>query len=138
MANGRRVASLIPIVAVLVGGLTACGATGSGGRPAATSARPAAAAAAAFDLLHDSEAADAFAAGVRAQFPAVAAGRTDAVLRDDGAHVCVDDLPAGGERRALTDIGIRFAGAGAPPDPSTAAGILALARSTVCAAASTP
>ncbi|CAJ60468.1 hypothetical protein FRAAL1816 [Frankia alni ACN14a] len=91
-----------------------------------------------FDLVHDSEAAATFVTAFRAQFPALAAGRSDTALRDDGTHICVDDLPEGGDRLALTRIPARFADGGVTPDQPTAGAILALARSTVCAAASTP
>ncbi|SNQ47275.1 conserved exported hypothetical protein [Frankia canadensis] len=127
-----------PAVAVMLAAvLTACGGSGGSAGPASTSAAPAAAAATrtgAFDLVHDSEAAGAFATTFRTRFPALAGGQTDTVLRDDGAHICVDDLPAGGDQLALTRIPGRFARHGVTPDPATAAAILALARSTVCAA----
>ncbi|WP_261558008.1 hypothetical protein [Frankia tisae] len=142
-----RVLALTLLVAVLAacggsgGSGSSSGAAGSGGpSPGATPTAGASAAGgtSAFDLMHDSEAAAAFVTALRAQFPALAAGRSDTALRDDGTHICLDDLPEGGDRLALARIPPRFAHGGITPDQPTAGAILALARSTVCAAASTP
>ncbi|MCM3926132.1 hypothetical protein ND748_31245 [Frankia sp. AiPs1] len=140
MKNWRALA-LAAIVAVLA----ACGGSGGAGGSAGTraGAAPSAGASAAggvsaFDLVHDSEAAATFVTAFRGQFPALATGRSDTALRDDGTHICLDDLPAGGDRLALARIPARFADGGITPDQPTSGAILALARSTVCAAASTP
>jgi hypothetical protein len=143
MKNWRALA-LAATVAVLAacGGSGGAGSAGGTGGPRAGATPSAGVSAAggvsAFDLVHDSEAAATFVTAFRGQFPALATGRSDTALRDDGTHLCLDDLPAGGDRLALARIPARFADGGITPDQPTSGAILALARSTVCAAASTP
>jgi hypothetical protein len=133
-----RAACLLTLAAVL----TACGSGGSGGdagRPAAGIASLASAGTGegAFNLVHDSEAAAAFVTAFRMQFPALAEGRTDAAIRDDVTHVCVDDIREGGDTLALTRIPSRFARVGIALDQHTALGIMNLAKATACQAVPT-
>ncbi|MCL9759013.1 hypothetical protein [Frankia sp. AiPa1] len=117
------------VAAALV--LTGCASGGSGSAAPSSESTATVAAASAFQAMRDSPAAGAFVTAFRPRFPSLAEDRTDSSIRNDVAHICLDDLPRGNQT-ALSHIPARFEHNGITPDPLTATAILALAQSTVC------